>query len=164
MTTSTILTGSACSTSFNAKVLQGLEAEEQMDLLASHQLSVIEDPTKLDGATSHQVREHFILWAQTELTRVLKDPSRRTYRMHGPNCIEYYPLEGSIGTGYNFCLFVNETCLESLDETPRRPVVKILLRDWGNPAPEDYHSNVYSLNSDHGYEDGMTNDPEEDVG
>ncbi|KAL4976407.1 hypothetical protein BDW66DRAFT_134907 [Aspergillus desertorum] len=84
--------------------------------------------------------------------------------MHGPNGIEHYPLEGFMGTRYNFCLFVDEICLESLDETPRRPVVKILLKDSEKPTPEDYHSNVYSLCAKHGYEDGITNDPEEDVG
>ncbi|KAL4941390.1 hypothetical protein BDV06DRAFT_223146 [Aspergillus oleicola] len=139
--------------------------EERMDLLPSHQLCIIEDPINFDGATPHQVQEHFAtIWVQNELTRVLEDPGKRTCRVHGPGGIEHDPAECLMGTRYNFCLFVDQICLESLDETPSRPVVKFFAKDWEKIAPEDYHSHVYNLRADHGYEDGMTNDPGEDVG
>jgi hypothetical protein len=51
--------------------------------------------------------------------------------------------------------------LESLYRTPNQPVIKFLSRVWEKPIPEDYYNNVYSLRTDHGYEDGSTNPGEE---
>ncbi|KAL4968477.1 uncharacterized protein BDV14DRAFT_196782 [Aspergillus stella-maris] len=69
-----------------------------------------------------------------------------------------------MGPRYSFCLFVHEICLASLDETPGRLVVKFLARDYAKVDPEAYRSYDYKVCDDHGFEDGITDDPNEAVG
>ncbi|KAL4873058.1 hypothetical protein BDV12DRAFT_182681 [Aspergillus spectabilis] len=59
---------------------------------------------------------------------------------------------------YNFCLFVDEICLESLDYMSM-PVVKVLCRFSGVRGENEREYTVYP-----GYEDGETEEEEEDVG
>ncbi|KAL4862879.1 hypothetical protein BDV12DRAFT_202644 [Aspergillus spectabilis] len=141
------------------EVLFSLEAEERMDLLPSLQLTITDDPTEFGGATFHDIREHFKLWTQDVLVSVLKDPAKRTFDVLGGNGRERRPLELEIGARYNFCLFVNETCLESLDELPDRPMVKILSILRGRSQPEQ---KVYKVHP--GFEEGQTDQTDEDVG
>ncbi|RDW83599.1 uncharacterized protein DSM5745_03925 [Aspergillus mulundensis] len=137
-----------------------LEEPDRLDLLPTHQLSIIEDPVRLDGASSHVVRDAFTQWTEKELARILEHPMP-TKRTDG--------MQDIMGPRFNFCIFVDDICLESLDETPGRPVVKMLIRDWEKPAdPMDvlgpYKDPIYRLCDDHGYEDGVSDDPGEDVG
>ncbi|KAL4795202.1 hypothetical protein BDV19DRAFT_363304 [Aspergillus venezuelensis] len=149
----------------NSEVVDSLELEERMDLLSTHQLSIIEDPARFEGATSHQLREHFSkIWVPNEVTRILRDPSHRTCRVYGPDGVNDKPVDSYMGPRYTHCLFADEICLESLDETSTRPVIKALIVDWEQTAPEWYQRNSYKVCDDHGYEDGLTDYWAEDVG
>ncbi|KAL4905038.1 hypothetical protein BDW74DRAFT_18503 [Aspergillus multicolor] len=165
-------------------VQDSLEFEEpydRLDLLPLHDLSVTQDRGKLHGASSHLVREHFTRWTEGELARILEDTTQP--RRNG--CIPTVdgnsngadtvtksdPLEhiDLLGPRFNFCLFIDEICLESLDEMPSRPVVKLLMRNWNKPAdPTEIHGPykdpIDKICDNHEYEDGLSNDPAEDVG
>ncbi|RDW83596.1 uncharacterized protein DSM5745_03922 [Aspergillus mulundensis] len=157
-----------------AHVPSTLEKTGRLDLLPTHDLPVIEDP-KLDGATSHDIREHFTQWTETQLARILVDPTTRTGRMQNPTAFATglgprtvpYPLQNILGPRFNYCLFADEICLESMDEMPSSPVVKLLNRDWVRPrTARDVlgPNSEYKICDDHGYHDGITDDPDEDVG
>lgn len=45
-----------------------------MHLLPRHQLVIMDDQNKFDGATSHEIRNHFNSWVADEFTRVLVKP------------------------------------------------------------------------------------------
>lgn len=61
---------------------------------------------------------------------------------------------------YKFCLFVDDICLESLDQKGSNwPVVKVLEKNWG-PLPADQRQ--YKIHPD--YHDGETDQEEEEVG
>lgn len=62
------------------------------------------------------------------------------------------------GARYNFALFVDDICLESLDHM-HSPVVKIMSKQWPTLTPEERNYEVYP-----GWEDGTTEIGEEDVG
>jgi valyl-tRNA synthetase len=123
----------------------------------------MDDKAKFDGATSHDVRDHFSHWVADELQTWL-DPERahnfdpEEVRRNpvpvdsGGNCI----FEGA---RYDFCLFVDDICLESLDHREDNPLVKILDRVWGHLEPE---KRGYAMHPD--WHDGETDDEFEDVG
>ncbi|KAL4880688.1 hypothetical protein BJY04DRAFT_190645 [Aspergillus karnatakaensis] len=143
-------------------------AEDRLDLLPFHEITIIEDPAKYNGATPHDIRDHFKLWSQDELTRILIDPTKRTGFCYGPGGAKPYPIEQVLGPRFNHCLFVDEICLEFLDHEPDNPVVKIVARSWEQPEPEtdpnpeptpdwDIYPGVE-------WEDGQTDSVDEDVG
>ncbi|KAL2852940.1 hypothetical protein BJY01DRAFT_207522 [Aspergillus pseudoustus] len=140
----------------NEEIHESLSLNQRLDLLKHHRLTVIDDAAKFDGATSHAVRDHFQSWVSSELTTVLKDPSKTRCPVNlGERAVE---VELSLGSRYNFCLFVDDICLESLDKMSY-PVVKLLSRATGIREPEDREYQV-----DPYYEDGDTEFTEEDVG
>ncbi|EQL34429.1 hypothetical protein BDFG_03776 [Blastomyces dermatitidis ATCC 26199] len=67
-------------------------------------------------------------------------------------------FSGLFGARYNFCLFVDDICLESLNHMGL-PVVKILRRDFGHLEPEKRWYTIYP-----GFEDGRTAEHYQDVG
>jgi hypothetical protein len=127
-------------------------------LLPYHQLIINDDPKKFDRATSHEVRDHFNIWVAEQLPLVSSSPSYlqqtvredKPYHQPGP---EYL-----FGARYNFALFVDDICLESLDHMAS-PVVKIMSKQWENLTIEERNYEVYP-----GWEDGTTEMDEEDVG
>ncbi|KAK6214590.1 hypothetical protein LQW54_004312 [Pestalotiopsis sp. IQ-011] len=61
---------------------------------------------------------------------------------------------------YEFCLFVDNICLESLvHRSYHGPVVKVLNKDWGNLTLEE---RKYKIHPD--FHDGETDDESEEVG
>lgn len=62
------------------------------------------------------------------------------------------------GTRYNYCLFVDDICLESLEHM-MEPVLKLLERQWGHLEPAE---RGYIIHPE--WEDGQTDEEEEDVG
>lgn len=54
------LKGKATWLSLNEHVGEGWDDLEVQDLLPRHELTVIEDRDRFNGATSHKVRDHFI--------------------------------------------------------------------------------------------------------
>lgn len=99
------------------------------ELIPHHQLVINDDVTKFDGATSHEIRDHFNAWVEEQLPLVANYPER--LHMFGGSCPEY-----SLGARFNYALFVDDICLESLDHMTS-PVVKILYKQWGNLTPEE---------------------------
>lgn len=130
-----------------------------LDLLPCHNLVLMDDKARFAGATSHDIRDHFSSWVADELTHQLVDPGvldhqailRKNPQEPGSHLAEH-------GTRYNYCLFVDDICLESVEHM-RYPVVKILERQFGHLALEKRGFTVHPE-----WEDGETDDPDEDVG
>ena len=138
-------------------------------VLARHDLRIMDDRAQFDGATSHELRDHFVSWVIDELPKRLHayeleridwDAMRRNegYDEEHPCAVPPDVRSGLYGARYDFCLFVDNICLESLDHMDP-PVVKMLKRDWGHLAPEKRGYTVYP-----GYEDGCTEEDSEEVG
>ncbi|KUL89360.1 hypothetical protein ZTR_03662 [Talaromyces verruculosus] len=152
------LKGKATDLSLNQHPEEGWDDLDVQDLLPRHELTLIEDRDKLDGATSHEVRDHFTKWVQDELIHKVPDAPEEIHRAL-TNCPpDSLCPEACLGPRYNFCLFVDDICLESLHEMST-PVMKIL---WKEPARREPNDRQYDVNPD--WEDGETDDWEEDVG
>lgn len=120
----------------------------------------IEDRATLGGAGVRDVRRRFTFWAAEEL--------RRNWRVG-----ETPPMEGEArragvegpgyfaGTRYNYCLLVDEVCLESLDRIAS-PVVKLVKK--GFIDEEEGGGGRSGVVASSGWEDGVTDSEEEDVG
>jgi len=52
--------------------------------------------------------------------------------------------EWGLGARCNFCLFVDDLCLES-EERRDQPVVKLLWKPWGPLAPEERKYSMLSI-------------------
>lgn len=134
------------------------------DLGARHELVLMDDVNRFDGAPTHDVREHFRSWVADELPRNLTDEERgrdefsHEALVRADRGAENPGPEWFLGTRWNFCLVVDDVCLESLDEMSL-PVVKILWKQWGPLKPEERDYQVHE-----GWDDGQTDDEEEDVG
>ncbi|KAL4967026.1 uncharacterized protein BDV14DRAFT_170480 [Aspergillus stella-maris] len=140
----------------NTGVSEGVEIYERLNLLPHHRLTAMDDAAKYDGATPHDIRDQLYSWVKKELPTVLKDPKRLNDPVLGT-----YELEAAtprLGSRYNFCLFVDDICLESFDRM-NMPVVKLLCRFRGYREPGDREYEVHPM-----FEDGETEDNEEDVG
>lgn len=146
----------------------GDESNHSADLLPFHQLIINDDANKFNGATSHDVRDHFNVWVDEQLPLVAACPEwlQRAINDHSEKPVEWYedrPLhqpgpEYGFGACYNFALFVDDICLESLDHMSR-PVVMIMSKQWGSLTPEESN---YEIHPD--WHDGTTEMDEEDVG
>jgi hypothetical protein len=123
------------------------------ELTPHHQLVINDDVTKFDGATSHEIRDHYNVWVEEQLPLVASSPER-LHMFEGA----YVPPEYPFGARFNYALFVDDICLESLDHM-MSPVVKILYKQWGNLTPDERN---YKIHPD--WHDGTTEVEEEDVG
>ncbi|CAK7236558.1 hypothetical protein SEUCBS140593_009660 [Sporothrix eucalyptigena] len=122
------------------------------DLHDRHVLTPIEDAEHLNAASSHTVRSVFKQWAAAEKQAWTAQPDM------SPGMPDVF-----FGTRYNFCLYFDRACLESLEHEQPQPVIKLLVKDW-QPA-EPLHNNSSSPTDPPGHwEDGVTNEAEEDVG
>ncbi|KAK1244021.1 hypothetical protein MKX08_002159 [Trichoderma sp. CBMAI-0020] len=143
------------------RVLQALRSSVQdtlryynrEELLQFHDLHVIDDK-RLYGATSHQVREHFQSWVPKNLEDRLRPGASDLKDDIGWHYATSTPR-------YQYCLFADDICLESMDQPGfHMPVVKILCKDWESPwSPEEMSRPVPAP-----FHDGFTEDYEEDVG
>jgi valyl-tRNA synthetase len=137
-------------------VRNGLEVNDAMDLYPRYKPVLVDNKETLEGATSHDIRDHFIAWVAEELPKVVSQPNE-FFEREEFNSIGLR-REWTLGTRYNFCLFVDDICIESLDEM-RYPVVKLLWGQWGPLKP---HERNYVIHPE--YEDGETDEDDEDVG
>ncbi|EGE00099.1 hypothetical protein TESG_07421 [Trichophyton tonsurans CBS 112818] len=140
-------------------VMDFLKRYKRMDLLPFHERIIMDDKAKFEGATSHDIRDHFATWVVDTVTpklitalsesemKQLRDPYKED---PGP--------EWTMGARYNFCLFIDDICLESMEHMIN-PVVKMLAKNFGARRPEDRNYAVYP-----GWEDGETEESDEDVG
>jgi valyl-tRNA synthetase len=136
------------------EVQDSLTLNRRPDLLVGHQAIFIEDAARLNGATSHIVRDHFQSWVENQL-----DAQNGSAGCESPAAAADLELKiRGLAPRYNFCLFVDEICLESLDYMSM-PVVKVLCRFSGVRGENEREYTVYPK-----YEDGETEEDEEAVG
>lgn len=136
-----------------------LEDQGQEDLLPRHEIIIMDDKAKYDGATSHDIRDHFTSWVFNALPDIMVNtPTESQLQLTLVNDPHSMGLEHVFGTRYNFCLFVDDICLESVEHMDI-PVVKLLAKHFGARDPEDRN---YTIHPD--FEDGETAMEEEDVG
>lgn len=143
----------------NENLKESLEINDRQALLARHQLVVMNDRSQFDGATPDQVREHFSKWAVDELRLNWRDqpiPDDQVAEIEAGDGMVY-----SAGTRYNFCLLVDDVCLESLAKMSS-PVVKLVKKHW---VPDEQDLGEKEGEGDNpGWEEGVTNNEFEDMG
>lgn len=132
--------------------------QERTELLESHDLVIHDKLEELNGATSHEVRDHFNDWVAGQLPKVVSTPEVLHKLMQEHKQSPEFGPEYPLGARLNFALFVDDICLESLVHMDQ-PVVKILYKQWGNLSPESRNNKI---NPD--WHDGVTEEEEEDVG
>ncbi|KAJ5603316.1 hypothetical protein N7537_006272 [Penicillium hordei] len=139
---------------------RSLEFNQRMDLLSRHQLVINDDIEKFNGATSHDIRDDFNAWVTDQLSQIVASPEVLETLLSDDNHglgPQYF-----LGTRYNFCLFVDDFCLESLElfkDSHCGPVVKILSMPWGNLTPQEREYKIHPE-----WHDGETDDELEMVG
>ncbi|KAL2130078.1 hypothetical protein VTI74DRAFT_6916 [Chaetomium olivicolor] len=106
------------------------------------------------STTSHEVRDHFRSWVQKDLEDRL--------RPDATNLDDYAGwLRATSTPRYEYCLFVDDICLESVDHPGiDSPVVKLLCKNWESPFPLEERN--YTVPAP--FHDGATEYDEEDVG
>ncbi|KAK8127251.1 hypothetical protein PG984_008359 [Apiospora sp. TS-2023a] len=113
--------------------VKDLEHHKREDLLPSHDLRAIDDPS-LYRATHRQVREHFLSWGLNDLKTKLHpnvNPEEKymSTGFYSPEC--HRPR-------YQYCLVVDDLCMESLDQAGGFfPAVKLLILQWMGPTVEE---------------------------
>ncbi|KAG5939991.1 hypothetical protein E4U60_000667 [Claviceps pazoutovae] len=132
------------------------------DLVPFHNLHAIDDP----GASIDQARHHFRSWIPENIRSRLRPEATDL------NDITYNYLV-YITPRYEYCLYVDDVCIESLDQDDVDcPVVTILDKDWEPYTPEELkeleESEDFGVIGDGAtpalFHDRLTDDWEEDVG
>lgn len=122
----------------------------------------IEDRAALCGAGVADVRRRFTAWAAVELRRNWRrggeapPPTEEEARRAGVGGPGYFA-----GARYNYCLLVDEVCLESLDRMAS-PVVKLVRKHFADEGGRGGGRPGAVAHS--GWEGGVTDSGEEDVG
>ncbi|KAM5451182.1 hypothetical protein MaudCBS49596_003887 [Microsporum audouinii] len=140
-------------------MVDGLENCQRRDLLPYHKMTIMDNKAKFSGATSHDIRDHFTNWAaDTLMDKLVTTPPESDQQLMRHNNTNMLGPESDLGTQYNFCLFVDDICLESLKHMTW-PVVKLLHKLDGAREPGNRGYTVYP-----GWEDGESDCAEEAVG
>jgi hypothetical protein len=142
-----------------------MRRQAQADLCSRHELVVMDDASKFDGAGPDKIREHFNTWAVDELQRnwrTDREPATEDEIVTGTSAGSENRHLSHAGSRYNFCWIVDDICLESLGKMTL-PVVKLVKRDW---APESEQDEAEEDEEDEKFdwEGGETNREFEDVG
>lgn len=141
--------------------IESLALRGRSDLLERHQLVRVEDRAALDGAASRDVRARFTQWAAEELRRNWQSVESAPDEEHARKADSDGPGYFS-GTRYNYCLQVDDICLESLEHMAS-PVVKLVRKVWEGGQEEDTVAAAAEIYHDgQGVEEGSME--EEDVG
>ncbi|KAF4556918.1 Hypothetical protein D9617_1g088000 [Elsinoe fawcettii] len=141
------------------KTLEILQRLGSSELWSRHDMPVFDVRSQHEGHTAEQVRRSFNRWAAQEYDQRAEDP-RPLWQMTNPASKSMFLESGKYASAprFNYCLFVDDICLESVKRM-RRPVVKLLDRTW-EPLPDEEQSD--SIHPD--FHDGTTGFLEEDVG
>tara|TARA_R110002003_G_scaffold186_6_gene14556 strand:- start:7061 stop:7864 length:804 start_codon:yes stop_codon:yes gene_type:complete len=128
-----------------SQVERTLELEDQTYLLPRHELTVIEDKATLAGTDSYIVRRAFRAWVAEDLPPLFDNEELEKFggtaqvrakllsndEHYAPNTV--HPV-GLVPPRWQFCLFVDEDCVRSLnasiDSPYPDPALKILTTDW----------------------------------
>lgn len=136
--------------------------EGQQEQAQRHELVVMDDRSRFDGAGPDQIRRHFNDWAVDELQRNWSPgstpPPSKDALLNATDNTDYLYQSGP---RYNFCLFVDDICLESLDKMAI-PVAKLVSRRWTQGG--EMQQGGDSDDENPGWEGGVTNNEFEDVG
>lgn len=122
----------------------------------------VEDRAALCGAGVRDVRRRFTAWAAEELRRnwrrggEMPPPTEEEARRAGVGGPGYFA-----GARYNYCLLVDEVCLESLDRSAS-PVVKLVNKNFEDE--EGGGGGRSGVVASSGWEGGVMDSEEEDVG
>lgn len=153
-----------------AETLSLENAREPEKLLQHFELTVMEDEKRFAGADSHSIRQVFHEWVAEDLPPRLREPDKYVilYDEGGINHPWYFAPPR-----WNFCLLVDEICLQSMDHPRRRgTVVKLvhtafpggecedIAEEWEDGETDDPSEDDIAVE----WEDGETDDPWEDVG
>ncbi|KAF2727647.1 hypothetical protein EJ04DRAFT_450939 [Polyplosphaeria fusca] len=132
---------------------------KRTDLFPRHELTVVEDEATLAGADAHTVRHLFRAWTADDLTPRLRSPETyggsaqvRAKLLSNDVHDQNHPVS-CLPPRWNFCLFVDEDCLRSLDTFTK--IVKIVTTNW-------HEARVATVAE--GWEDGETDEDHEEVG
>ncbi|KAG6116883.1 hypothetical protein E4U13_001561 [Claviceps humidiphila] len=131
------------------------------DLVPFHNLHPIDDPS-LYGASMDQVRAHFRSWIPENIKSRLRPEATDLDDITYKHLADMTPR-------YKYCLYVDDLCIESLDQDEddsKCPVVKILNKDWEPYTLEEIKElgTIYNGTTPAPFLDGFTNDLAEDVG
>lgn len=112
------------------------------------------DDKFISGASVDEVRAHFQAWVPQNLEARLRPDTACTIPDVSHLSVDTTPR-------YNYCLIVDEICLESASHPEGLgPVVKLVCRDWESPwSSEERLQGVQEP-----FHDGITEYDEEDVG
>ncbi|KAG5957563.1 hypothetical protein E4U58_005859, partial [Claviceps cyperi] len=118
------------------------------------------------GASIDQARRHFRSWIPENIKSRLRPEATDLDDMTYKHLVNMTPR-------YRYCLYVDDLCIESLDQDHIFcPVVKMLDRDWEPYTPEERReleeSEDFGVTGDGTtpapFHDGLTDDLEENVG
>jgi hypothetical protein len=134
----------------------------QPDLSSRHEMVVMDDQSKFEGAGLEEIREHFHRWSVDELQRnwcADREPATEDEITGAAGSTNYLFRAGS---RYNFCFLVDDICLESLEKM-NIPVIKLVS---GHRTPESEQDEAEEDEEDEklDWEGGKTNGEFEDVG
>ncbi len=137
-------------------LIEGLEASGRLDLLSRHRFVVVDDRSQFEGATPERVRGHFNKWVLEEFERNWREPTMPEADVarirSGGRDLDF------AGARYNFCLLIDDICLESLDRNLSGiPVAKLISKR--EPYLAEYEEERTCP-----WEGGMTDDEFENVG
>ena len=108
----------------------------------------------ISGATSHQVRDHFQSWVPKNLEGRFRPDATDL-----EDDVDW--IHAASTPRYEYCLFVDDLCLESVDYPGvNSPVVKLLHKNWESP----FHLQERNYKAPSPFHDGATEYEEEDVG
>lgn len=134
------------------------------DIRARHQLVIMDDRSQFDGATIDQVRSHFRTWSLEELKRNWRHPPMPKAAVAKIKA-GFSGEDFDAGVRYNFCLVVDDLCLESVERMEYSPVMKLVDKRW-EPCDPDKLPTTDEIEGDEnlGWEGGVTNSEYETVG
>jgi hypothetical protein len=157
-----------------SKIKRTLKREDQTYLLLRHELTVIEDKATLAGADSYAVRRAFRAWVAEDLPPLLDNEELEKFGgttqvrakllsndgHDTPNTVHPVRL---VPPRWQFCLFVDEDCVRSLNASMISPypdpALKILTTDWELDRAESA-TEVFTTD----WDGGETDNDCEDVG
>ncbi|KAG9529253.1 hypothetical protein KCU93_g3717, partial [Aureobasidium melanogenum] len=150
------------------------EVRESMDFYNGHdlldeecfRLTVIEDKSKFDGASTSTVRKHFQEWCAQALHREQGSEAEIGSRRQKP-----VPWFGSLAVRYRFCLQIDAASLQSILGGGDKPFVNLIRDDWelkqhmaaGTGDALDYDEGDFTDEEDEEYP-SLEGNAEEDVG
>ena len=126
-----------------SRLLQILAKDVESDLISHkkmetvgprHQLVPMDNREKFEGMTTHDVRKHFRSWVVDELEvwwAHRPSPEEIDEMRTGNKSPAKLSVDSGLGTRWNICVYVDDSCLDSLEKKfPSWPMIKLVWKDW----------------------------------